>query len=192
MRWLKNIDADRVIDLVLPKLKAVFQLDVVRSALSLFAFADMQAKLNDLKLAQLILPASGSDLGFLGGQADCASRNKLRSHWLAKRCAEQALSLSKPPRISMHALYQGWMDIVLALQAAYLTGSFLPSLNEKQGAERHQALQDVKRLQAEIVKLRAVASKDKQLARQVELNIEIEQLERREVTALAFFIQESK
>ena len=104
----------------------------------------------------------------------------------------QTLSLSKQPRISMHTLYQGWMDKVLALQAAYLTGSFLPSLNEEQGAERHQALQDVKRLQAEIVKLRAAASKDKQLARQVELNMEIKHLERSEAAALAFLIQESK
>ena len=88
MRLLQNIGTDRVIDLVLPKLKTGFQLDVVCSSFSLFAFADMQAKLNDLKLAQLVLPASGSDLGFLGGDADRASRNKLQSRWLAKRCAE--------------------------------------------------------------------------------------------------------
>lgn len=104
----------------------------------------------------------------------------------------EALSLSKQPHISLHALYQGWMDTVLALQTAYLTGSFVPSLSREQVVARHQAMQDLKRLQAEIVSLRAVASKDKQLARQVELNMEIKRLEKSEAAALALLNLETQ
>lgn len=90
MKLLKNSGADRVIDLLLPKLQAGYQLDVVTPGFSLFAFADMQTKLSALKQAHMVLPATVSDLGFLGGEADRAARNKLESRWLAKRCAEWA------------------------------------------------------------------------------------------------------
>ena len=101
-----------------------------------------------------------------------------------------ALSLSKQPRSSLHDLYQGWLDTMLALETAYLTGSFVPSLSREQVVERHQTMLGIKRLQAEIARLRAAANKDKQLARQVELNIEIKRLERSESAALAILTLE--
>ena len=36
----------------------------------------------------------------------------------------QALTLNRQPRISLHALYQGWIDTLLAFQAACKTGRF--------------------------------------------------------------------
>ena len=91
-----------------------------------------------------------------------------------------ALPLEKQPRLSLHALYQGWMDTVTALQTAFVTGVFAVSSSREHAAERHQALQEVKRLRVEIARLKAVATKEKQMARQVELNLEIKRLEREE------------
>lgn len=84
-----------------------------------------------------------------------------------------ALPLEKQPRSSLHALYQGWMDTVIALQAALVTGVFSVSSSREQAAERHQALLESKRLQAELGRLRTLATKERQVAKQVELNLTI-------------------
>lgn len=91
-----------------------------------------------------------------------------------------ALPLDKLPRLSLHALYQGWMDAVIALQAAFVTGVFVVSSSREHAIERHKALQEAKKLRVEIARLKAVATKEKQMARQVELNLEIKRLEREE------------
>lgn len=95
-----------------------------------------------------------------------------------------ALALDKQPRLSLHALYQGWMDTVIALQTAFITGVFAITSSREHAAERHQALQEVKKLRVEIARLKAVATKEKQIARQVELNTEIKRLERDETQSL--------
>lgn len=88
-----------------------------------------------------------------------------------------ALALKKQPRSSLHALYQGWMDTVIALQAAFVTGVFSVSSSREQAAERHQALQESKRLQAELGRLRNLAAKERQVAKQVELNLAIKRIQ---------------
>ena len=88
-----------------------------------------------------------------------------------------ALPLEKQPRSSLHALYQGWMDTVIALQTAFVTGVFSVSSSREQAAERHQALQESKRLQAELGRLRSLASKERQVAKQVELNLAIKRIQ---------------
>lgn len=95
-----------------------------------------------------------------------------------------ALSLEKQPRLSLHAFYQGWMDTVIALQTAFVTGVFAVSSSREHAAERHQALLEVKKLRVEIARLKAVATKEKQIARQVELNLEIKRLEGDEAKSL--------
>ncbi len=92
----------------------------------------------------------------------------------------EALSLERQPRLSLHALYQGWMDSVIALQTAFVTGVFAVSSSREHAAARHQALREVKKLRAEIARLKALAVKEKQMARQVELNLEIKRLESEE------------
>ena len=88
-----------------------------------------------------------------------------------------ALALGKQPRTSLHALYQGWIDTLLAHQAARVTGAFAVAANAEHAAARRDALQEWTRLDAEIARLRASAAKEKQMARRVELNLELKRVE---------------
>jgi hypothetical protein len=92
-----------------------------------------------------------------------------------------ALDLARQPQVTLYALYQGWMDTVIALQAAEVTGDFCLLASADKAAARRQALQVGLVLQSQIASLRSSAAKASQLARQVELNIEIKRLQ----TALA-------
>jgi hypothetical protein len=94
----------------------------------------------------------------------------------AERAFIQSLSVTRQPQATLLALYQGWMDCVLALLAARLTGSFRTALTPEQAAARRQALADCERLDADISRLRAQAVKEKQMARQVSINLEIKAL----------------
>lgn len=88
----------------------------------------------------------------------------------------QALALARQPRASMQTLYQGWIDTCHARLAAQVTGTFTPADSAERAAERRQALQACADLEAQIERLRHAAVKEKQLARRVELNNEINQL----------------
>ncbi|MFH0783210.1 MAG: DUF4391 domain-containing protein [Pseudomonadota bacterium] len=96
-----------------------------------------------------------------------------------------ALALGKQPRTTLYLLYQGWIDTLLALQAARLTGAFSVAVNAERAALRHDALQECTRLDAEIARLRAAAVKEKQMARRVELNLELKRVEAAIVAARA-------
>ena len=50
--------------------------------------------------------------------------------WSAFR---EALALGKQPRTSLLALYQGWIDTLLALQAARVTGTFVVAASAEHG-----------------------------------------------------------
>ena len=103
--------------------------------------------------------------------------------WDAERDGEcwpafrDALALGQQPRTTLHALYQGWIDTLLALLAARVTGAFAVSDNAEHAAARRDALQECARLDAEVARLRAAAAKEKQMARQVELNLELKRVE---------------
>ncbi|MFC2031616.1 DUF4391 domain-containing protein [Chloroflexota bacterium] len=89
---------------------------------------------------------------------------------------QQALALARQPRITMLALYQGWIDCLTALLVARITGAFaLPESAERAAALR-QGLDTHARLQRDIAALRAQADREKQVARRVELNLEINAL----------------
>jgi hypothetical protein len=85
----------------------------------------------------------------------------------------EALTLARQPRTTLYALYQGWIDTLLALQAARVTGTFTVAANAEYAAVRRDALQECARLDAEITRLRVAAAKEKQMARRVELNLEL-------------------
>lgn len=89
-----------------------------------------------------------------------------------------SLALARQPRTHLFALYQGWMDTLVALLAARVTGAFVTSESPKEAATRREALRECARLDAEIARLRAAAAKEKQVARQVELNLELKRVER--------------
>jgi hypothetical protein len=88
----------------------------------------------------------------------------------------QALSITRQPRKNIKALYQGWLDTLTACQAAQITGVFVQSVTENQASTRRTALQDFYRLESETARLRNLAAKEKQLARRVEMNNEIQRL----------------
>jgi len=88
-----------------------------------------------------------------------------------------ALALGRQPRTTLYALYQGWIDTLLALQSARVTGTFALVSDAVQGAARSEALHEYARLEGEIARLRTAAKKEKQMARQVELNMELKRVE---------------
>lgn len=88
----------------------------------------------------------------------------------------QSLAIARQPQASLHALYQGWIECVQALHAARRTGSYQILATSEQVAARRQALADCEQLENAINRLRAQAAKEKQLARQVALNLELKQL----------------
>jgi hypothetical protein len=111
--------------------------------------------------------------------------------WDAEQDAERwpafrhALGLGHQPRISLQALYQGWIDTLLALQAARITGSFAVPTNAEQAGLRQKALQECTRLAREIARLRVTAANEKQMARRVDLNLELKRLEAAQAAAHA-------
>jgi len=88
------------------------------------------------------------------------------------------LSVIGLPQGSLFALYQSWLDSVLALEAAQITGAFRPPTTENSAALREnldaraQALRD-------LTALRAQAEKETQLNRRVEMNLAIKNLDAR-------------
>ncbi len=96
-----------------------------------------------------------------------------------------ALALGKQPRTTLHALYQGWIETLQALLAARVTGTFAVAANAEHAAVRRDALQECARLDAEIARLRATAAKEKQMARRVELNLELKRVEAAQAAARA-------
>ncbi|MCC6738938.1 MAG: DUF4391 domain-containing protein [Planctomycetia bacterium] len=88
-----------------------------------------------------------------------------------------AMALGRQPRGELYALYQGWLDTLLALKAARLTGVLGLAETADQAAVRQEALRECAKLAAEIVRLRAAAAKERQMARQVGLNLELKRAE---------------
>lgn len=97
----------------------------------------------------------------------------------------EALSLARQPRADLYLLYQGWIDTLLALLAARVTGLFAVAASPDHAATRREALSERARLDAEIARLRAVAAKEKQVPKQVALNLELKRAEAAHAAALA-------
>ena len=87
-----------------------------------------------------------------------------------------ALALTRQPRGTLHALYQGWIDTMLALQAAEVTGSFSLPTSPTAAADRAAALRESRRLDNSIADIRAAAVKEKQLWRRAEMNLKLARL----------------
>ena len=88
-----------------------------------------------------------------------------------------SLSLSHQPRTTLYGLYQGWVDRLQALKAASITGDFVVPTSQAVAADRSIALQEYLRLDGQIKDMRAAASKEKQLARLVEMNVKLKRLQ---------------
>ena len=87
------------------------------------------------------------------------------------------LAIGRQTHASLYALYQSWVDVLLALKAARLTGVFRLIADADHAAARREALRECARLDAEIARLRASAAGEKQMPRRVELNMEVKRME---------------
>jgi hypothetical protein len=96
-----------------------------------------------------------------------------------------ALALGRQPRAALYALYHGWVDTLLALKAARVTGVFGLAVDGNHAAARQEALRECARLDVETIRLRAAAAKEKQMARRVELNLELKRAEAAQAAARA-------
>lgn len=83
MRLISNSGEGRVVDLIRADSEAAPRLDVVTSALSLFAYAELRTYLTNVRGCRLVLPADHAALAITGSRHDRAARNRLRNRWLA-------------------------------------------------------------------------------------------------------------
>lgn len=137
-----------------------------------------------LSLAHLRRSQNDADKTVLDGELltlTLSSTDTDQSTTLADFCA--AFALARQPQADLHALYQGWMDTVTALDIAGETGRFQPSGSREQAVVRHAALQRCRALDVQIAQLVRQLAKERQMARQVALNQTLQRL-RRERQAL--------
>ena len=87
-----------------------------------------------------------------------------------------ALAMNGQPTSTLFALYQGWIDTVRALRAAIVTGHFLMPTSEMEAKDRAAALEEYWRLESRIAELSASARKEKQISRQVDVNLQLKRL----------------
>lgn len=96
-----------------------------------------------------------------------------------------ALALGRQPHQDLKALYQGWMDTLLAAQVARVTGHFSTDPTPQHAAMRRAALIEHQRLAAEATRLRALAAKEVQIAKRVEQNLALQRLQAELAAVLA-------
>lgn len=87
-----------------------------------------------------------------------------------------ALAMNRQPASTLYALYQGWIDAVQALRAALVTGHFQMPASAMEAKNRAEALEEYLRLVSGIDELSASARKETQIARQVDINLELKRL----------------
>lgn len=98
-----------------------------------------------------------------------------------------SLALSAQPAADLYAAYNGWRDCITALAAARLqakvgaagnvSGGFTLATSGEFAEQRRQAVAEVQRLETEVAALRKKATREKQMNRRVELNLEVKRLE---------------
>lgn len=89
----------------------------------------------------------------------------------------EAMALDRQPHQDLMALYQGWMDCLTAAEAARLTGNFRLPSGPTAGAAQRDALRACQRLEQEAARLRSQAAKERQIAKQVDLNLALQRLQ---------------
>ncbi len=88
-----------------------------------------------------------------------------------------AMALDRQPPASLRTLYEGWEEALLALRVAKVTGAFAMPAATQHPSERREALAACARLDAEIARLRAAGARERQMARRVALNLELQSLQ---------------
>lgn len=98
----------------------------------------------------------------------------------------QALDIASQPKLNLYTLYQGWVDVLIALEASYITGAFTILGSDDRALRRREALTEIHRIDAEMKVLRSAAGKASQMARQVEINLQLQQLNHQREAALHY------
>ena len=88
----------------------------------------------------------------------------------------EALAMDRQPHQDLMALYQGWMDCLTAAEAARITGSFRLATDPVDAVAKRDALRTCLLLEQEAARLRNLATKERQIARQAELNLALQSL----------------
>ena len=86
------------------------------------------------------------------------------------------LALARQPRSTLLELYRGWIDTVQAFRAAVVTGEFRLPQTTAAAADREAALRDYRWLDNRITGIQSAASKETQMSRQAEMNVELVRL----------------
>lgn len=89
----------------------------------------------------------------------------------------EAMALDSQPHQDLMALYQGWMDCLTAAEAARLTGNFRLPNDPTAAAAQREALRACQRLEQEAARLRSHAAKERQIAKQADLNLALQRLQ---------------
>jgi hypothetical protein len=88
-----------------------------------------------------------------------------------------AMAIGNQPRANLLLLYQGWVDTLVALQAAQITRTFAQAATDEAAIARRDTVQKCRELEMKINALRNTAVKETQMRRRVELNLEIKGLD---------------
>jgi len=91
----------------------------------------------------------------------------------------QSLNIAGLPRRDLFAFYQGWIDRVIALRTATVTGAFTIPQTPAGAAAQRETLEEHQHLTSEIARLRSEAKRERQTRRLVEINLELQGLEAR-------------
>ena len=118
------------------------------------------------------------DGGIISTQLGSGSGDELTDEFMC------ALALRRQPRATLHALYQGWIDAVQALNAARVTGEFAMPGSVAAAARRAAAIDVYRSLDARIAKLLAEARRESQISRRVAMNLELAELRKKRRSAL--------
>ena len=95
-----------------------------------------------------------------------------------ERAFMQSLALAQQPRRDLCTLYDGWLTRIEALSVARLNGVFAVADEPASIERRRDALRKYSRLASEVKALRALARSEKRVNRRVDLNIEIQRIEK--------------
>lgn len=117
--------------------------------------------------SKMVLDEAPIALNLLG---DKALTPELHNAFLA------TLPVQYQPCSSLNSLYQGWIDKLIALKAAIITGNYAAPQTPEQALTRRAALHRCNEIDNQVRSLQLAATKEKQLARQVELNMNIKAL----------------
>ncbi|MGA8642492.1 DUF4391 domain-containing protein [Candidatus Binatus sp.] len=88
-----------------------------------------------------------------------------------------SIALSGIRARDLFELYQRWIDLVIALEAASITGVFATPESAERATARREALAAHARLRHDIAAIRAQAARETQMNRRVDLNLAIKRLE---------------